>query len=50
MTAVLIWRGARFTYTLKGNEIFFSRKEKSTVDLALQIAVEKGGNVSDPKK
>lgn len=47
-------KGLRFTYTLKGNEIFFSRKEKSvtraTVDLALRKAVEKEGIVSGPKK
>ncbi|WP_418750621.1 hypothetical protein [Frisingicoccus sp.] len=47
-------KGLKFTYTLKGNEIFFSRKEKSVtrakVDLALQKAVEKEGLVSGPKK
>lgn len=47
-------KGLKFTYTLKGNEVFFSRKEKSvtraTVDLALQKAVEKGGMVGGPKK
>lgn len=47
-------KGLKFTYTLKGNEVFFSRKEKSvtraTVDLALQKAVEKEGMVSGPKK
>lgn len=46
-------KGLRFIYTLKGNEIFFSRKEKSvtraTVDLAFRKAVEKEGIVSGPK-
>lgn len=47
-------RGLEFTYTVKGNEIFFSRKEKSvtrsTVDMALKKALELGGIVKGPKK
>ncbi len=47
-------RGLAFTYTIRGNEIFFSRKEKSitraTVDRALEKALELGRVVTGPKK
>ncbi len=50
-------RGLRFRYNIKGNEIFFSRKEKSvtksTVDLALEnaIALQREGKIiSGPKQ
>lgn len=47
-------KGLEFTYTIRGNEIFFSRKEKSitraTVDRALDKALELGRVVTGPKK
>lgn len=50
-------KGLRYYYSIKGNEIFFTRKEKSvtrsTVDMALEHAVEiqKSGTViTGPKK
>ncbi len=50
-------KGLRFYYTIKGNEIFFTRKEKSitraTVKLALEKAMElqeKGIKITGPKK
>lgn len=49
-------KGLRYYYTIKGNEVFFTRKEKSvtraTVNMALQTAMDlqKGGSViSGPK-
>ena len=43
-----------FFYTIKGNEMFISRKEKSvtraTVMIAFRKALELGGTVSGPKK
>ena len=37
-------KGLRYTYTVKGNELFFSRKEKSvtraSVEMALETAIE----------
>lgn len=37
-------KGLRYTYTVKGNELFFSRKEKSatraSVEMALKTAME----------
>lgn len=46
--------GLRFTYSLKGNEIFVSRKEKaisrSGVALALHKALELQQNVTGPKQ
>lgn len=47
-------KGLKFTYTVKGREIFVSRKEKSitraTVELAFQKALSMGRIVSGPKK
>lgn len=47
-------KGLEFTYIIKGNEIFFSRREKSitrsTVDIALKKALELGGKAAGPKK
>lgn len=50
-------KGLKFTYELKGNEIFFTRKEKSvtraTVNLALDKVLElksEGKEISGPKK
>lgn len=47
-------KGLEFTYIIKGNEIFFSRKEKSvtrsTVDIALKKALELGEEATGPKK
>lgn len=47
-------KGLKFTYTIRGNEVFFTRKEKSitrsTVDIALQKAIELGSKVTGPKK
>jgi hypothetical protein len=50
-------KNLRFSYTIKGNEIFFSRKEKSvtraTVNLALEKAIELQNNgikITGPKK
>lgn len=47
-------KGLEFTYLIKGNEMFFSRKEKSvtrsTVMIAFQKVKELNGNVSGPKK
>ena len=49
-------KGLRFTYSMKGNEMFFSRKEKSVTRSSVVIAMEtalntqKNGNrVSEPK-
>jgi hypothetical protein len=50
-------KGLRFSYSIKGNEIFFTRKEKSvtraTVNLALKKAMElqeNGIKITGPKK
>jgi hypothetical protein len=47
-------KGLEFTYTVKGGEIFFSRKEKSVTRASVEIALEKvrelDGKVSGPKK
>jgi hypothetical protein len=50
-------KNLRFSYRIKGNEIFFTRKEKSvtraTVNLALEKAVElqhNGIKITGPKK
>lgn len=47
-------KGLDFTYTVKGNEIFFSRKEKSVTRASVEIgwrkAMELDGKVSGPKK
>ena len=47
-------KGLAFTYTIKGNEMFIDRKEKSitrsSVILAFQNLVRQGGIVSGPKK
>ncbi|MBS6196202.1 MAG: hypothetical protein KH828_11545 [Clostridiales bacterium] len=47
-------KGLQFTYIVKGNEIFFSRREKSitraTVKMAYEKVMELGGDVSGPKK
>ncbi len=47
-------KGLKFSYTVKGGELYFSRKEKSitisTVELAYKRAVEMGGIVTGPKK
>jgi len=50
-------KGLRYNYKVKGNEIFFSRKEKSvtkaTVDLALEEVLrlqERGVAITGPKK
>lgn len=49
-------KGLRYYYTIKGNEVFFTRKEKSvtraTVNIALQTAIDlqKGGTkITGPK-
>jgi len=47
-------KGLDFTYKIRGNEIFFSRKEKSvtraSVEIGLKKALEVEGKVSGPKK
>ncbi|MCD8249316.1 MAG: hypothetical protein LUC60_05635 [Lachnospiraceae bacterium] len=47
-------KGLKFTYTIKGGEMFVSRKDKSitraTVDLAFQKALSLEGIISGPKK
>lgn len=47
-------KGMQFSYVIKGNEMFISRKEKSvtkaTVMVAFQKALELGGDVPGPKK
>ncbi len=49
-------KGLRYTYTVKGNELFFSRKEKSvtraSVEMALKTAMElqkSGAEIRGPK-
>ena len=49
-------KGLRYTYTVKGNELFFSRKEKSvtraSVEMALKTAMElqkSGAEIHGPK-
>lgn len=49
-------KGLRYYYTIKGNEVFFTRKEKSvtraTVNMALQTAIEMqkdGSRITGPK-
>lgn len=49
-------KGLRFCYSIKGNEIFFSRKEKSvtraTVNIALENATKlkkEGSMITGPK-
>ncbi len=47
-------KGLKFTYYIKGNEIFVDRKEKSitraTVNIALRNALESGATITGPKK
>ncbi len=47
-------KGLSFTYSIRGNELFISRKEKSitrsTVNMAYKKARELDGVVSGPKK
>ena len=47
-------KGLTFSYTVKGNELFISRKKKSitrsSVDIALGKVLEAGGYISGPKK
>ncbi|WP_125140057.1 hypothetical protein [Clostridium transplantifaecale] len=47
-------KGLKFSYTVKGGELFFSRKEKSitraTVDMAFQRVMELNSIVPGPKK
>ena len=47
-------KGLKFTYCIKGNEIFVDRKEKSitraTVNIALRNALESGAAITGPKK
>lgn len=47
-------KGLAFTYTIKGNEMFIDRKEKSitksSVILAFQNLVKQGGIIKGPKK
>ena len=47
-------KGLKFTYCIKGGELFVSRKEKSiteaTVELAFEKAIELEGKISGPKK
>ena len=47
-------KGLKFTYSIRGNEMFVDRKEKSvtraTIDMALKCAVQSGGVVTGPKK
>ena len=47
-------KGLEYTYFIKGNEIFFSRKEKSitrsTTNIAFKKALELNGIVKGPKK
>ncbi len=47
-------KGRKFTYTIKGGEMFVNRKSKSitqaTVFMAFWKAMEFGGNVAGPKK
>lgn len=47
-------KGLKFTYKIKGGEMFVNRKSKSitqaTVFMALRKAMELGGTVAEPKK
>ena len=47
-------KGLKFTYHIKGNEMFVNRKEKSitkaTINMAFQKAVELGSEATGPKK
>lgn len=47
-------KGLKFTYCIKGNEMFVDRKEKSitraTVNIALRNALESGAAITGPKK
>ena len=47
-------KGLKFTYSVRGGELFVDRKmksiTKSTVNIAFQKVVELKGNVSGPKK
>ena len=47
-------KGLKFTYCIKGNEIFVDRKEKSitraSVNMALKTALEQGAAITGPKK
>ena len=47
-------KGLTFSYTVKGNELFISRKKKSitrsSVDIALGKVLEAGGYITGPKK
>ena len=47
-------KGLRFQYAVNGNEIQINRKKKcitrSSVKIALKVALEKNGNISGPKK
>ena len=42
-------KGLRFHYSIKGNEIFFSRKEKSVTRATANIALENAVNVNFPR-
>lgn len=47
-------KGLDYTYRIRGNEIFFSRKEKSVTRASIEISLHKAqdmdGKVSGPKK
>ena len=47
-------KGLTFSYTVKGNELFISRKKKSitrsSIDIALGKVLEADGYISGPKK
>lgn len=47
-------KGLSFTYSIRGGELFVSRREKSitkaTVELAFQRALELGADTTGPKK
>lgn len=47
-------KGLEYTYQIRGNEMFVSRKTKSitkaSVDLALEKIIELSGKVAGPKK
>lgn len=47
-------KGLEYTYQIRGNEMFVSRKTKSitkaSVDLALEKIIELSGEVAGPKK
>lgn len=47
-------KGLKFTYCIRGNEMFVDRKEKTvtraTIDMALKCVAQSGGVVTGPKK